>query len=508
MIDTRMMFWTFIFLIQSSYAYCHLNFKINTVSYFDSVLFKKKLFQFGKKNLEKDILDFYRIRNYAPIWLEEMSLSRLMLWREVFLRTEEHDALKLPQFPLDRFLLLFNKKPQWNQADSTELELAATICFLQYGAICWNGLPAYQIKQTGWNRTAKRWSNMQMLGWLISKSNLISNPPVFHQYGLLKKKLAEYKLLYEQSNVPILPEQKKYPAYGDTGLFVNKLIDYLSQMRLLSDGVSNRLDSSVIFAIMKIQSQFGLEANGKLSRDLIRMMNVPLSQRIQQIIVNMERCRWIREEDEPLKIVVNIPDFRYYLIQNQKRIWVRKIIVGKEYQPTAVFNGRMQFIVFCPYWNIPPGILKNEILPLVHRNPGYLAAHHMEWHGSGIRQLPGPDNPLGHIKFLFPNRFNMYMHDTPGKHLFKQNKRTFSHGCMRIENARELAVFILNREAGWSEEKINRTIQYGKEKIVVLKNSIPVNITYLTSWVDEFDDIQFRNDVYGYDKKLMQLLKQ
>jgi murein L,D-transpeptidase YcbB/YkuD len=153
---------------------------------------------------------------------------------------------------------------------------------------------------------------------------------------------------------------------------------------------------------------------------------------------------------------------------------------------------------------VPPSIVKNEINPGIARNPNYLANHHMEKVGNSVRQKPGPWNSLGLVKFLFPNSFNIYFHDTNAKSLFSRDKRAFSHGCIRLEEPKKMAEYLLRDEPQWTSEKIDEAMHAGKEKIVKLKNPIPVFITYYTAWVDDDGKVNFREDIYKHDKKMME----
>jgi murein L,D-transpeptidase YcbB/YkuD len=184
------------------------------------------------------------------------------------------------------------------------------------------------------------------------------------------------------------------------------------------------------------------------------------------------------------------------------------VVVGKESNNTMMFNGELSNVVFSPYWNVPPSIVRNEILPAMNRNGRYLASQNMEITGNSgelpvIRQRPGPGNALGKVKFLFPNSFNIYFHDTPSKSLFAKDKRAFSHGCIRLSDPEKMARYVLRDQPEWTDEKIFDAMNSGSEKYVKVKNPIPVVITYYTAWVDENGQLNFRDDIYGHDERLM-----
>ena len=192
--------------------------------------------------------------------------------------------------------------------------------------------------------------------------------------------------------------------------------------------------------------------------------------------------------------------------KNGKPALKSKVVVGKAMNKTAVFSADMRYIVFSPYWNVPKSIIRKEILPAMARNSNYLARHDMEWNGDNLRQRPGPKNSLGLVKFLFPNSNAIYLHDTPSKNLFNEEKRAFSHGCIRIAKPKELANLILKEDPNWTPEKIDAAMHSGAESWYTLKNKIPVYIGYFTAWADKEGTIHFYEDVYNRDQRLASLL--
>lgn len=179
------------------------------------------------------------------------------------------------------------------------------------------------------------------------------------------------------------------------------------------------------------------------------------------------------------------------------------VVVGRVGNNTMMFNGDLNQVVFSPYWNVPPSIIEKEINPAIARNPNYLAAKNMERVGNGIRQRPGPGNALGKVKFIFPNSFNMYFHDTPSKGFFNEDKRAFSHGCIRLSEPQKMAEWLLRNDPEWPKDRIVAAMNNTVEKNVRLKKAIPVFIIYYTAWVDNDGQINFRDDVYQHDAELM-----
>jgi murein L,D-transpeptidase YcbB/YkuD len=231
-------------------------------------------------------------------------------------------------------------------------------------------------------------------------------------------------------------------------------------------------------------------------------MKKPVTDRIRQIMINMERIRWIPAAPTTDYLLVNIPEFRLHVYEKGKYRWAMNIVTGTAAHNTVIFTGTLKHIVFSPYWNIPPGILKNETLPAIRRNKNYLASHNMEWHGNTVRQKPGPNNALGLVKFLFPNVYNIYLHDTPSKSLFSEDKRAFSHGCIRLSQPTKLALFLLRNNSEWDSVKVVKAMNSGKEKYVTVNETVPVYIGYFTAWVDQEGKLNFRDDIYGHDRKM------
>jgi murein L,D-transpeptidase YcbB/YkuD len=222
----------------------------------------------------------------------------------------------------------------------------------------------------------------------------------------------------------------------------------------------------------------------------------------------MERCRWFSSPLAMSKtfIFINIPAYQLRYFENGKVALESKVVVGKAMNKTVVFSADMKYIVFSPYWNVPKNILYKEVLPAIEKNPNYLSENEMEWYDGGIRQRPGPKNALGVVKFVFPNSNSIYLHDTPSKNLFNQEKRAFSHGCIRLEKPKELAHLILKNDPNWTFEKIETAMQSGVEKWYALPQKIPVYIGYFTAWVAKDGAIHFYDDVYQRDERLATML--
>jgi murein L,D-transpeptidase YcbB/YkuD len=239
----------------------------------------------------------------------------------------------------------------------------------------------------------------------------------------------------------------------------------------------------------------------------LKQLNVSPSQRIQQILINLERLRWMPEMNDSASIIVNIPEYKMYVYDGGQLQLDMDVVVGAAATGTVIFTGNLKYIVFSPYWNIPSSIIKKEILPAMRRNRNYLSSRHMEVYGKNgdvpaIRQLPGPDNALGRVKFLFPNNFDIYFHDTNNPNAFNASNRNISHGCIRLSKPKELAMYLLRDDSSYTSEKVDSLMDLDKEKWVTLKNTVPVMISYYTAFVDGNGKLNFRNDIYGHDSAM------
>jgi len=230
---------------------------------------------------------------------------------------------------------------------------------------------------------------------------------------------------------------------------------------------------------------------------------------ILRIAMNMDRWRWLPDDLGSRYLLVNIPAFRLDAIENGKSVLAMDVVTGKKDSPTPVLADEMTTVVFSPYWNIPAEIVTKEILPKAQNDPGYLERNNIELDESGqhYRQRPGQGNSLGQVKFLFPNHFNVYLHDTPAQSLFNRIERDFSHGCVRLAHPLDLAKYVLRDQPEWTEERIVAAMNRGVEQSVALKQTLPIYLVYFTAW-EENGALQTRPDVYGLDRRHVKAVDQ
>lgn len=340
-----------------------------------------------------------------------------------------------------------------------------------------------------------------------SKDNKASS-----QYFKLKQKLQQYNAIAKQGGwqtIVFTTKQIKNGTASPAVLLIKKRLQLTGEMSGADS--SNIFNDSLVTAVKNYQLNNGMKQTGIITDTLVRSLNVAVDKRIQQLIINLNRMQWMPATQDANYLTVNIPDFMLYAFENNAKVFDMPVVVGKEGTNTTMFNGNLDQIVFSPYWNIPASIVQREILPKIKADPNYLKSKHMEIVGKNevlptIRQLPGADNALGKVKFLFPNRYDIYFHDTNAKELFNKNIRAASHGCIRLADAEKMANYLLKNNTAWTPEKIHAAMNNGKEQFVKLNPAMPVSITYYTAWVNENGQLNFRNDIYGNDKRISQMM--
>ena len=347
--------------------------------------------------------------------------------------------------------------------------------------------------------------------------------PTHHLYGSLKQELARYRAMQEEGAWSPLPGGPALKP-GDSDARIPALRARLIRTGDLSKtAVSDSLlyDAPLVAAVKAYQRRVGLDADAVVGAATVAELNVPVAERIIQLRVNLDRGRVLLHDLPDQFVIVNVAGYAVYLVRGQQVVWSARAQVGKTYRRTPIFRSDISYLVFNPTWTVPPGIIAADILPAARRDPRAIARkglHVLDAAGreldpaaidwsqfrSGhipytLRQDPGPANALGRIKFMFPNPYLVYLHDTPSQSLFERADRAFSSGCVRVERALELAQLVLADPRNWSEEAIGRVIASGQLRNVTLQAKVPVLLVYWTAWVDPQGLVNFRRDIYGQD---------
>lgn len=367
--------------------------------------------------------------------------------------------------------------------------------------------------------------------------------PLHPEYDQLKKALALLRArqaaggwpslpgtthLKPGDNLPVVDLLRQRLLGGEaTGQAPATVAATAKPVNTITTPASTAYDPALVAAVKNFQRDLGMTPTGLVSGETLRQLNVPIQARINQVVLNMERWRWLPKKFEPDYLLVNIPEYRLRVYEQGKEALTMRVIVGKALTATPIFSDKLEYVVLAPYWNVPYSIIDKELRAKLEADPSYLDRLDMEvvkgygrkatiidpatidWAGVTqdnfkytVRRRPGPKNDLGEVKFIFPNSNDIYLHDTPHNELFSQTKRSFSHGCVRVEEPVKLATYLLRNDPNWDLTSIQDTIAQHREKYITLKEKLPVYLVYLTAWADADGHAHFRDDIYGHDKSL------
>ena len=457
--------------------------------------------------------NFYRQRNYQYAWVLEDGLADyatgFVKYQDDYVSYSRDSAIYRPTLGALIDSIAVNGIASFPASTIQNAELALTAQFFRYVYRAYQGRNSLNSKELAWYIPRKRVDIEAALDSLISNKgkNVERYEPANRQYSLLRDELIKYHSFQSAyDSIPIKASKKIYKLGESSPDLVNM------KRRLNLVGDLPVADTSALFtpalksAVISYQSRHGMDTNGIINTSVLIQLTSSIRARIDQMLVNLERIKWIPVQPETDYILVNIPEYRLHVYEKGNYQWSMNVVVGTAVNNTVIFTGTLKNVVFAPYWNVTPSIIKKEILPAMKKDKNYLEKHRMEWNGGNVRQKPGPGNSLGQVKFLFPNSYNIYLHDTPAKDLFGESKRAFSHGCVRLGEPRKLAEWVLRNDPNWNFDKIKAAMNSTKERFVSVKEDIPVFIGYFTSWVDRKGKLNFRDDIYGHDKKMSEKL--
>lgn len=474
------------------------------------------------------LASFYAARDYRPVWVDSTGTSQRAALLLNALQQAADEGLDPSLYPLPLLDELWLGKSPWARIT---LELLLTSTFFDYSRHLLSGqLDRGEL----WHIAVEESDGVALLHALLASDDfelaLKRLPPSHPAYQRLRDALARYRKIEAAGGWPTIPAGKKLRV-GDSDPRVPLL-----RQRLLLEGelqfspVKEKplYDEALRYAVERFQLRHGLNPDGVLGPLTLAELNLPLSQRIAQITLNMERWRWLPEQLGHRHIIVNVSAYQLTAYDHGERQFTMEAIIGTRETPTPMITGKLHTIVFNPHWTVPRKIAIEEIIPRQRRDPGYLAARGIrvfsDWNGGEelapeeidwsalnrdnfpymLRQDPGEINPLGRLKFLFTNNFRVYLHDTPTQQLFSRTQRAFSHGCIRIEAPRQLAAFLLATEpdSPWSETAVRSVVATGITREIAVTPPVPVYLLYLTAWVGDDGAVHFRDDVYGEDATL------
>lgn len=466
-----------------------------------------------RTRLVDQVRRFYRGVNYQLVWTDGDRPSK-----------RHRDLIKVIEKAADHGLPEeLYKVPLDESVPAPERDVRVTASFFRYFLHLTGGRLDPRAVAPLWTLRPEKPDLVAALTNAINNNNLMAAiqqlQPATQEYGELQKALVRYRAIAGSGGWPAIAGQTRLKP-GDQSPAVPAV-----RRRLAVEGeldASQEKDQSPVFdaaladAVKRFEERHRLKADGVLDPETINAMNVPVEARIRAIELNLERWRWLPDTMPARYLVVNVPDFRLEAIENGRPVMDMRVVVGAPNNKTPIFADEMTHVIFSPYWNVPPNIAREETIPRAANDPRFLARNNMEvvgpsgevvdpysidWSnpsGLRIRQRPGTGNALGGVKFVFPNNFDVYLHDTNAGELFNRIERALSHGCVRVEEPEALAKYVLRDAPEWTAEAIQQAMQSGREKHVKLKEPIPVYILYKTAWVHD-GGVRFLKDLYGYD---------
>ena len=469
------------------------------------------------------LAQFYQERQMAPLWLDQNGPSARAAALAGVLRNADQEGLDPEDYDASIIAgLLAAATPD----ERAELELRLSLSLLEMTSDLASGRLEPQHVNPELFVYPREVDPAKVIRDAAGASDIAafvaSFEPAQPEYRRLKAALADYRALAAAGGWPTVDDGPTLKP-GMAGPRVAQLRARL-EVPAAPGADQAHFDPALIEAVKQFQARHGLEQDGLVGQGTLAALNVSAPERVRQILLNLERRRWMADDPGQRYVFVNLADFELKVVEEPHTVFDTRVVVGAPYHRTPVFSGEMTYLEINPYWNVPPSIARNELLPKIKEDPGYLAANNFEllsdWSDSArvldphaidwsamtserftykLRQGPGAGNALGRIKFMFPNRFNIYLHDTPARGLFAREVRDFSHGCIRVQDPETLAAFVLDRQPGWSQDAIKAAIGTGERRIVTLDEPLPVHIAYLTAWVNKDGSVNFRRDVYGRD---------
>jgi murein L,D-transpeptidase YcbB/YkuD len=493
------------------------------------------------------IPSFYKQRKFSPAWMGENGKFVLAddLLEEI--KSCTNHALEPENYHLKTIETLLNTvradyhTPYPGYYDTAaDLDILLTDAFLLVSSHLFAGRVNPETIHLDWNAFNP---DIDLAGVLnnalkddtIRKTLQHLSPP-HQEYLNLQSALKKYRKLAAKTESFWIPVGKML-RHGDSNALVrtlrNRLI-FLGDLKARETSDPTFFDVDLIKAVKTFQFRHGLSVDGVVGDQTVTALNISVQKRLHQIELNMERWRWLPRDLGIKYILINIADFKLSVVERGQPIIQMRVVVGKPYRKTPVFSEKMQYLVINPFWNVPTKLAVEDLVPKICADPGYLAAKQIKvyknWRYDSpeidptlinwctltpesyfpykLQQAAGPHNPLGRIKFIFPNKYAVYLHDTPDKSLFDKTLRDFSSGCIRVEKPYLLAEFLLTSDPRWTKEAILDLFESSTRQNVFLNEKIPVHLVYITAWADNEGVVHFRNDVYEQDRILDNALKQ
>lgn len=487
---------------------------------------------------------FYERRAYQPAWSGDTGLSRHVEALLGAIRGADEQGLRPSDYhlvPIESALVEMRRNEE-RQAPLdlrglADLDLLLTDAFLVYGSHLLEGRVNPETIDPEWSADRREADLAEVLQDALDSGRvgeaLKGLLPPHAGYGRLREALARYRNLAATGGWTAVADgsvmRKGYR--GERAAALRARLVCTGDLDRAAGAARDSLDDAVEGAVRAFQRRHGLFVDGVVGPRTQAALNVPAEERVREIELNLERWRWLPQDLGQRCIVVNIANFGLEVWEDHVVVLAMRVVVGRQYRPTPVFSSKITYLVFNPTWHVPAFIATQDLLPMIRDNPDYLREQRMkvfeDWGGERrevdpgtvdwgemtsqnfryrLRQEPGANNALGRVKFMFPNRFDVYLHDTPSKYLFVQTDRSFSSGCIRIEKPIELAEYVLGRGQRLTRRRILAAIDRGVEQSVRLPQPIPIHVLYWTAWAEDDGTVHFRKDIYGRDRRLGEAL--
>ena len=505
----------------------------------DSIKYQLLLFEDYRNNSLKikspyfsnELASFYKNNKFSPIWYKngfnESALELMEIIRDI-----EREGL----FPASYRYEYLNKnlfKDDLDIEDKALTEIILSNSYLLLASHFTNGLLSPETYEKNWLDIKNTINISQFLANAKNKErirdSLYSLLPQTENYKKMRAHYNRYKKIKDNGGFQDI-DIGRVVEKGMRGYDIKQIKIRLQQTDDFDGEVNIRFDKKLHEAVTNFQKRHGLTPDGIVGKETKIALNKDIDKRVKMISINMERLRWLPQKLGETYIFVNIADYKLNVVEKQKNIMNMKVIVGKEQRSTPVFSDEITYLVINPAWNLPKSIAVEDKLPLIKENINYLSNNNykvlkisegkfeeadpkkINWEELDkdnfnyyLKQEPGPNNALGRIKFMFPNKYSVYLHDTPQKELFEKTERSFSSGCIRLEEPFKLAEYILKKNNMWKPKKIEKILTSEEETKIDLTEKIPIHIIYMTAWVNDEGQLQFRDDIYSRDKNLIEV---
>jgi len=491
------------------------------------------------------VREFYTEREYLPAWIEGHVPSVRSIAYLDQLVSSAGEGMYLDNyhyFELRQLMKKFDREIRAGRPPDpgllADIDILLTDSFMLFGAHASAGRVDPHTYEPEWTASHAPVDMVEILDEVLDGGNIREATkslfPSNESYSGLKKALLRYRNIAIRGGWKMLPEIEEPLEPGGESDIVPALRERLAAEGYFgpteNDG-GNLYDENLAGAVSIFQSKHGLEPDGILDSESIEELNISAEARIDQIEMNMERWRRGPRDFGDTYIYVNVADFSLRAFSSERETLEMKVIVGRPYRRTPLLSSKISYIVFNPCWNVPHNIAVRDELPKIKNDPTFLADHNMklysDWNSGSkeidpgtidwtsveadnfdyrIMQEPGAGNALGHVKFMFPNEYSVYLHDTPARSLFSKRERTFSSGCVRLEKPLELARWLLEGVPGWKDGTVDRVLATNRQRTVYLPEPVDVHLVYFTAMAPDDGPVEFRRDIYGRDMRLLEAI--